>query len=234
MTEIDITNGMPMSDEQRAALVDRYDGEVTFLDLHLGRLLASLRRLGRYDESLIIIVGDHGEMLGEHSLLDHGQALYEELIRVPLAVRYPLGRDGGTQSGSPVSVVDILQLACGELGLPVPPESEGLPIGERQTATAESRSAYFVQRYGERFDRDLQCVIRWPWKLVVSSTSKTSYTASTRDSRNGQPRGQPVRDELLAELEAQLASCRCQQPPTLPRELDDEKLDQLRKLGYVQ
>ena len=91
----EVTRGAALSAADRAAYVDRYDGEIRFMDFHLGRLLAALERLRRYDDALIIVVGDHGELFGEHPLMEHGHALYEELIHVPLIIHFPGGRDGG-------------------------------------------------------------------------------------------------------------------------------------------
>src|SRR6185503_4763162 len=78
--DLEVIAGADLSPDERSAYVDRYDGEIRFMDFHLGRLLAALARLGRFEGALLIVVGDHGELLGEHGLLQHGHALHEELI----------------------------------------------------------------------------------------------------------------------------------------------------------
>jgi arylsulfatase A-like enzyme len=68
---------------------DLYDGEVWFADHHFGRVLDELRSLGLWDKTAIIVVGDHGESLGEHGIVAHGYHLYTPHTKVPFVVRVP-------------------------------------------------------------------------------------------------------------------------------------------------
>jgi choline-sulfatase len=68
---------------------DRYDGEVAFVDHHVGRVLDALEKTPFYDRTVVIITSDHGEAFGEHGMIRHGFELWEELVRVPLIVRVP-------------------------------------------------------------------------------------------------------------------------------------------------
>jgi arylsulfatase A-like enzyme len=90
--------------EQALAL---YDGEILYADHHLGRLFQRLRDLGVYDSALIWVLGDHGEGFLEHGLMNHGNSVYEELIRVPLIARMPGGRFAGRRVKNPVSLIDV-------------------------------------------------------------------------------------------------------------------------------
>jgi choline-sulfatase len=67
----------------------RYDGEVAFVDHHVGRVLDALEKSLFYDRTVVIITSDHGEAFGEHGMIRHGFELWEELVRVPLIVRVP-------------------------------------------------------------------------------------------------------------------------------------------------
>jgi len=69
--------------------VDRYDGEIRFTDLHLGRLIAHLRKAGLWDRTAVILTGDHGEGFGEHGVTEHGFDLYPAQTKVPFIVRVP-------------------------------------------------------------------------------------------------------------------------------------------------
>ncbi|MHC4984933.1 MAG: sulfatase, partial [Planctomycetota bacterium] len=62
---------------------DPYAGEVAFVDRCIGQMLTQLQQLGLYDESLIILTSDHGEMLGEHGEPEHGYFIYDSAIKVP-------------------------------------------------------------------------------------------------------------------------------------------------------
>jgi len=68
----------------------RYDAEIAYFDAHFGRLIEELRRLDWYEDALIVFTSDHGESLGEHDYwFCHGENLYDEVVRVPLIVRFP-------------------------------------------------------------------------------------------------------------------------------------------------
>lgn len=67
----------------------RYDGEVAFVDHHLGRVLEALEKSLVYDHTVVIVTSDHGEAFAEHGMIRHGFELWEELVRVPLIVRVP-------------------------------------------------------------------------------------------------------------------------------------------------
>lgn len=68
---------------------DRYDDEIRFTDLHIGRLLDDLRRRGLWNKTAVIVTGDHGEGFGEHDIEFHGYDLYAAQTRVPLIIRVP-------------------------------------------------------------------------------------------------------------------------------------------------
>jgi arylsulfatase A-like enzyme len=73
----------------RAEMKLLYDSEVAYVDDAIGRLLDHLRDLSLYDDSLIIVAGDHGEEFWEHGLTGHGQSAYQELLHVPLMIKLP-------------------------------------------------------------------------------------------------------------------------------------------------
>jgi len=87
----------PRPDPARAReLSDLYDGEIVFLDAHLGEFLDHLKARGFYDDSLIVLTADHGEEFHEHGGWWHGTTLYDEQIRIPLIVKPPKGTPGAT------------------------------------------------------------------------------------------------------------------------------------------
>lgn len=69
--------------------VDLYDHEVLFTDHHVGRLFTALRDRGLYDETIVVVTGDHGEGFGEHGVTQHGYHLYAAQTKVPLIMRIP-------------------------------------------------------------------------------------------------------------------------------------------------
>ncbi len=98
-----------------------YEGEVRYTDAQFGRFLDLLRRLGLYDDSLIVFVSDHGEEFGDHGAFDHGRTLYREMIEVPLIIRFPRGQWSGERVESPVSLVDLAPTVYELAGIETPP-----------------------------------------------------------------------------------------------------------------
>jgi arylsulfatase A-like enzyme len=106
---------------------DRYDGELRYTDKHVGRLLAELARMPGADRTIIFITSDHGDGFNEHGFINHGQALYRELLHVPLIVYVPglppRAVDGAT---SPLDVVPTVADLVGHAYEPGQFEGESL------------------------------------------------------------------------------------------------------------
>ncbi|HKE17340.1 MAG TPA: sulfatase-like hydrolase/transferase [Kofleriaceae bacterium] len=85
---------------------DLYDGELAFTDKHLGRLLEEMGRMPDADHTIIVVTSDHGDGFMEHGFINHGMALYRELLNVPLIVYVPNAEP--REVGGAVSPLDIL------------------------------------------------------------------------------------------------------------------------------
>jgi arylsulfatase A-like enzyme len=116
-----------------------YDGEIAASDASVGVLVDALRRTGVYDQAIIIFLSDHGEGLGDHGEQEHGILLYREALRVPLLVKLPQSRRGGTRVGRPVGLVDIVPTVAALLAL-----TPGVRDGESllETGGAPERRIY--------------------------------------------------------------------------------------------
>jgi len=106
--------------EANARRSELHDTRVAAADRALGRLVAALRAAGRWDRSLVVVVGDHGEMLGEHGLNGHGRPPYEPEVRVPLLVKTPGGRRAGEWVERRVSTLGVFATVLGAVGIAVP------------------------------------------------------------------------------------------------------------------
>jgi arylsulfatase A-like enzyme len=88
---------------------DRYLEHAVFADSQVAEVLEILRKLDRYEDSLIVVSADHGEAFLEHGFFLHGQSLYDETLHVPLLVKWPRGIDGFASTiEEPVSLVDLV------------------------------------------------------------------------------------------------------------------------------
>jgi len=101
-----------------------YDGEIAFADEQVGRLLRFLKEKGIYQNTIIVLCGDHGEGLGEHGEKTHGFFIYNATMHVPLIIRLPENAAARTIA-DPVSLVDLMPTVLGAVGLEVPSQVQG-------------------------------------------------------------------------------------------------------------
>lgn len=94
-----------------------YLGEIAFTDAQVGRLLDFLDSSGISDSTIVVVMGDHGESLGEHGEATHGFLAYQGVLRIPLIMRVP-GGPAGTRIAPPVAAIDVAPTLLGLLGLP--------------------------------------------------------------------------------------------------------------------
>jgi arylsulfatase A-like enzyme len=97
--------------------VGAYNAAIASQDAQIGRLIDSLTARGLLDRTLLIIASDHGELFGEHGLLQHGHSLYLPEVRVPLLIRYPPRVTAGLRVAHPVSIRDIPATVFDVLGM---------------------------------------------------------------------------------------------------------------------
>lgn len=90
-------------------VVDQYDTAIANVDEQFGALLDKLETMGVYDNTVIVVTSDHGEFLGEHRLVEHSKDVYEEVLWVPLIIKYP-GQRAGEVRDTLVSSTDIPRL----------------------------------------------------------------------------------------------------------------------------
>ena len=98
----------PLNEIENAVLNDLYDAEVNYQDHLLGQLLENLSQA---ENILTIIVADHGEGIGEHNFVGHSFVAYQELVHVPLIIRFPDGMAAGRRIDETVSTRRIFHTA---------------------------------------------------------------------------------------------------------------------------
>jgi arylsulfatase A-like enzyme len=106
--------------------IDLYDGEVSYVDFHLGRLLDWLEQSGLFDETMIVIMADHGESLGERGVYKHSSQLYNEQAHVPLIIHFPTAAPRAIKDY--VSTVDLGPTILNAVGLDYPQECAGVSL----------------------------------------------------------------------------------------------------------
>lgn len=109
--------GEEVDRERIADLMNRYDGEVRYADDHMGELIGALRRLGRFENAIVVVVGDHGQSLGENNWFGHGTPSQINTL-VPLVVRFPAGLVEPGRVQALVSLADLMPTLLGRFELP--------------------------------------------------------------------------------------------------------------------
>lgn len=218
-----------LSEEKRDYLVDRYDSEIAFTDEHIGRLLDRLETTGRLQDSIVILTADHGEEFLDHGGLSHTTTVFNELINVPLIVKFP-GSDEVRRSSRYVAHVDLLPTLLDYIGIPLDHDVAGIHLRDR---TPSSPIVSETRRY-----RKLTAVIQDEVKLVADEgRSRIQFFDLEAD---------PLEQQALVEAEngsrllAELAEFKQRTQEGLARleqeedvEITAEELEKLRALGYV-
>jgi arylsulfatase A-like enzyme len=231
----DLAEADALDDDDLRHLNDLYDSEVAFTDHEIGRLLASLKDRGHYDDSLIVFTADHGESLVERPdrWLGHARSLYEEVLRVPLVIKPPGPAEGPRRVERPVSTVDLLPTLIDTLGLdPAWDES----ASERSLLTAAGARPTFAETYHQVA---LQSV-RWGrWKLIHDAAQGSSLLfdlaadpLERQDVAAAEPELAARLEDLLDDWQLQLRSER-KGGDVQPADFDEDELKQLEALGYL-
>jgi arylsulfatase A-like enzyme len=112
----------------RMKRIKKYDSEIAYTDMYVGKLIEKLKSLGLYDEALIVFHSDHGESFGEHNYLKHGKKLYNSTLHVPLIVKLPHNTLKNTVRRDNVCLMDIAPSIFSILNLPIYPHMEGIAL----------------------------------------------------------------------------------------------------------
>jgi arylsulfatase A-like enzyme len=211
-----------------------YDAEIHYMDRHIGRLLDGLRVRGLYHRTWIIVVADHGELLGENGQWAHGYHLTQPELKVPLVMKYPQGEVAPTRLDTPVQVTDVFAIVLDRLGLAPSPDAQGIASPQPDhPMVAELRSLTPDERPGWRM------LIEGPFKYLWNTRGEQMLFNLAGDPGETRDRAslEPERVQAMAtRLDAFLAAL---PKPTRPdseevRDVDEETQRALRNLGYLE
>jgi len=114
-----------MSDDQIRRILALYYGMAAFSDRCAGQVLTRLKELGLDDNTVVVLLADHGDTMGRHRIVSKDFGFYEPAIRIPLIIRAPGSRPRGIECADPVSGVDVFPTLCDLMGLPKPDGLQG-------------------------------------------------------------------------------------------------------------
>ena len=226
-----------------------YDCDVYYMDRQIGRLFAELKRRNLWDRTIVVVVGDHGEGLGDHNWWTHG-ILYQEQIRVPYIVRVPR-LPAGRRIASLVRSIDLMPtiLEAAEIPPAAWPKMDGESLVRtiRTGATDDSLVAYSgavnicmyarpdkLGELDEKTDK-LYCLMNARYKfiyhqLVPQESELYDLSVDPKELRNLYEKSSPIVTRLLKDLRARRAITGIM-PGMTPADL--ERMRRLESLGYI-
>ncbi len=233
---------------------DLYDGEIAYMDRQLGRLLDAMDSRGLLDTTLVALVADHGENLGEHGIRYRHVGLFDTTTHVPLLVRWPGPSRPGHRYDGMVQTIDLFPTLLAAARLPVPAEdgidlrrlSAGAGAGAAGSAgsgtAATGRRAVFAEHsngFGAMVrTRDYKYIVSRGNTLVFpDGPSLYDLRADPSENHNLAGQGNAAEAEMAGLLDAWLAQRR--NPAAAPADLaqrqtlSSEDAARLRSLGYA-
>jgi arylsulfatase A-like enzyme/uncharacterized membrane protein YbhN (UPF0104 family) len=153
-----------LADEMRRLYVE----EIEYLDAQFALLIARLKRLGLFEDTVIALVADHGEEFQEHGGWWHGTTLYDEQIRVPFLVKWSKhGGMNGEGDGQLARILDVAPTLIGATGAPVPSEMQGIDLRARLASRGENERMVFAEEDHE--GNVLRAIRTEQWKWIEAN-----------------------------------------------------------------
>jgi len=236
--------------------IDRYDGEILHNDWSLEQLINKLRELGVLDNTLVVVVSDHGEEFWEHGWTSHGHSLYEELTSGVFLMWNPKLIPSPRRVRDPVQLIDVMPTVLDLVGAPIPELVEGqslLPFVKGQDF--QRRGPVMTSRFADPEAKEIGVVpenridalalLDANWKLIYRDKAKEVglskvelYDRRTDRGETKNIAGQHPQDvdrmmtEIGKWMEAQRV-IRSSLTQGTKAAMDPKTLERLRSLGYI-
>jgi choline-sulfatase len=210
----------------RSASRTPYDAEIAYADSIVGSFLDRLRARGDYDRSIIVLLSDHGEGLGDHGEREHGVFLYREVLHVPLVIKLPGNSASGSSIDDPVGLIDLVPTLARLCGLPSPAGLRGSDMfGARPATPVFSESQYARLHFGWS---DLRSLISGERHYIEAPRAELyAFRSDPRESNNIASEDRRHLADFRKAMESYPRNL------TAPAEVSDEERAKLNALGYI-
>lgn len=253
-----------ISDDEWEAIRGLYDAEIRHIDAELARLFAALRETDQWDDTLVIVCADHGELHGEHELFGHEFCLYDPVINVPLLIKHP-ALDAVTHSQQ-VELLDLYHTILDHANLAAPHASTPLdrsrsilaadyrsfedgqnayieysrPVIELQQLESKAAAAGISLKPDSRFYSRMRAIRRKSGKYIRNERIPDEFYRFDGDGHETDNRigtGDPLETELREQLDAfetRMGGWSTAEDGDGLDRMSDQARDRLRDLGYLE
>ena len=215
-------------------VVDDYDSTIAYIDSVLGRIWDRLRKMGVYENSMIVFLSDHGEALYEHGAFGHGPIVYEEMTHIPLVVKFPSYMNLKGRVKALVQVTDIFPTIASLFGVKLPLDGKSLlkAYAQREQGDEFTVSRNFLNpgTYGIRW-RNFYYIIN------MGNFQEELYDLKENPGLNIDEKNRPLflylRGKFLKWLLKYQNLSMVEKKINLKKKLSKRELENLRSLGYI-
>lgn len=237
-----INNSKPLFHDEKELLIRNYDLEIERVDQKIAAIFEELKKMNIYDSSIIIIVSDHGESFGEHNLMLHGLSLYEDNIRVPLIIKFPVSDKKTGYMNKAVSLTGLMPTILSYLNIPIPNTVQGISFFDEREQILIAQNfrdpTWKNHNTTKRFDQDLISLIVGKHKIISSIGGKSELFDLELDpfeKNNLFDTNSDLRNLLIEHLDQHIKTLNLLQDNTkkVQTDVDQATIQKLRTLGYM-
>ena len=211
-----------------------YDAEIAYADQQVGRLIAHLFATAQISQTLVVVLGDHGEALGAHQEPTHGFFLYDEVLHIPLILAGP----GLPRRVVPdqVRIVDVMPTVLDLLGVPIPSPVQGTTLvpaarGEKLQLVAFAETWFPKYHYGWS---ELMAIRDGRYKFILAPRRELYDLAADPQEQHNLANDQAALASASERaLRNMLAGVSSAAAPSGPQRMDPAVAERLQALGYV-
>ena len=212
-----------------------YKGELRYVDSIIGKLYDDLSQSQGWSNTVLIITGDHGEMLNAHGEETHGYFVYQEAVKVPLLIATP-GQSKNVLVKGVVQLVDLVPTILELLSITGPESIQGESFVNLMGGKTDSRYAYAESTTALRYfgASPFRSIQDQRYKFILSPRSELYDTVADPQEQNNLSQKET---QIAERLKARLSDALSRYGATTPasdRPLSDEDADKLAALGYIQ
>lgn len=213
-----------------------YDGEIAFVDHCVGQIINKLKSLDLYEDTLLVLTGDHAELLEEHGEAYHGYYIYQNVLRVPLIVK-PAGWAKSRTISDNTSVIDVMPTILSQCGIAISSPIQGIDLSgyfRRKKHQVTGRFLYHESLTPTQFGANgLLGVIHDKWHYIQTTRPELYDRLADPQELNDRVTRESKRARLMKDVLRETLQEAEQRSHSLTTTVTDPQAKTLESLGYV-